>query len=176
MEKVNYRLALQAAQTEMQDALQERSALDVKIATLKQTIEGLSALLQDKPAEPAELPEELFGETGISGAIRFLLMRSEVPLTPVQIRHKLTEHAFDLSDYANAMAVIHNTLKRLDKQGELMTVKDASGQTIAYTTRLIAEDFGPRRPRHEVGDVTGPTSAHDSGMRGDEKPKPKPKK
>ena len=148
MEKQNYKLALQAARSEMSDLLQERAAVDARLGRLKQTIEGLSALIQEPTTE---LPERdgPFSEAGISAAIRVLLHTAKVPMSPVQIKTELWKRGFDLSEYANAMSVIHNTLKRLDRQGELMTVKDGAGQVVAYTTRWV-----------------GDGSADNSGMRG----------
>jgi hypothetical protein len=132
---------LEAAKLEMNELLQEKVLLDLKIGQLSQTMNALMSMLEPKPPDATNISDAaglLFGETGISGAIRLLLTRSERPLTPVQIRTELINHGFDLSDYANAMAVVHNTLKRLQSQGELMTVQDPSGQAVAYTTRFQA--------------------------------------
>jgi hypothetical protein len=139
MKITDYKAALEAARSEMQELLQDRALIDMRLGQLKDTIDALVALVKEKPAE---LPstEEVFGETGITAAIRVLLSHSRVPLAPMQIRTELMNRGFDLSDYANAMAVVHNTLKRLDKQGELMTVRDPSGQVIAYTTRRQGGD------------------------------------
>jgi len=135
MKRTDIEVALEAARKDMEEALQEKMLVELRVGQLAQTINALSSLLTVRPAE-IDVPEEVFGESGITAAIRVLLTRSKVPLAPVQIRTELMSHSFDLSDYANAMAVIHNTLKRLDKQGELMTVKNSSGQIIAYTTRF----------------------------------------
>jgi hypothetical protein len=114
---------------------------------LKQTIEGLSALTQEQPTESTEVSGELFGETGITGAIRLLLTTANVPLSPIQIRNDLKRHGFDLSDYVNAMTVIHNTLKRLESQGELLTVKDSAG-------KAVADSMGWREFRQAVSRMT----------------------
>lgn len=137
--------------------LKEKILLDLKIHQLSQTIKALDYLLQEKPIEPGELAAmtDLVGESGITGAIRVLLANSKLPLSPVEIRSELVSHGFDLKDYANAMAVIHNTLKRLERQDEITPVKDADGQVTGYMMRWV-----------------GPGSAERSGMRGDEKPKP----
>ncbi|MFZ0417439.1 MAG: hypothetical protein WAM04_05005 [Candidatus Sulfotelmatobacter sp.] len=170
---------LDAAKKQMSELLQDKVLLDLKIGQLSQTINTLMALLQPKPnpADIADISGLLFNDTSITGAIRTLLLQSQVPLSPTQIRTQLISNGFDLSEYQNEMAVIHNTLKRLEKQGELMTVNDSSGQTVAYTMRFLAPVELAPEPRREswrgkrAGDVTGPTSAHDSGMRGSEKPK-----
>jgi hypothetical protein len=151
MEKVNYRLALQAAMAEQSELFEERRRIDARLATLKATIEGLSALVQDKPAEPTQISEELLVGSSITGAIRVVLMHSNVPLSPTQIRTELAKNGFDLSEYANEMTVIHNTLKRLEGQGELLTVKDSSDKVIAYTTRFHADGVYASVPMNTPG-------------------------
>jgi YD repeat-containing protein len=138
MKRADIEKQLAAAHQEMEERLQEKMLLDLRLGQLSQTIQALDLLLQTKPIEPVELLEtdQVFGETGITNAIRALLVRTKTPLSPVQIRAELMNRNFDLSDYVNAMAVIHNTLKRLDKQGELTTVKNPAGQIIAYTAHL----------------------------------------
>jgi hypothetical protein len=129
---------LQEAKRQMNELMRDKVLLDLRIGQLSGTINTLTDMLQPKP-DPAEISDIgglLFGDSGITGAIRVVLTQAEAPLSPVQIRTELWKRGFDLHEYANAMAVIHNTLKRLEKQGELMTVTDANGQTIAYTTRF----------------------------------------
>jgi len=131
MTRSELKAQLDKAKQEMEELLQDKTLLDMRIGHLSETINAMMSLLAAKPTEPT-LPNELFGESGITGAIRFLLAHSNLPLSPMQIRDGLEKRGFDLSDYANAMAVIHNTLKRLEGQGELTTVKDPSGQVIGY--------------------------------------------
>src|ERR1700693_1673443 len=131
MHPADYIAALKAAQSELQDIIRERARLDDRVNQLKKTIDALSALLKDNPAltdgfsnaygilvgvEGLAAPGT--GDMGISDAIRHLLIESKAPLTPPEIRNYLAEKGFDFSAYANPLAVIHNTLKRLNKQGE----------------------------------------------------------
>lgn len=147
MKRTDYKAALEEAQREMEELLQERMLLDMRLVHLKQTIDALTHLLAPKPTEHASamdaaiagLAGEPISDVGITDAIRQLLTESTVPLSPVQIRTKLMNEGFDLGDYANKMAVIHNTLKRLERQGEVMTVCDSSGQIIAYASRWQTE-------------------------------------
>jgi hypothetical protein len=151
MKRAQIQAELEAGKKQMEDLLQEKTLLDLRIRHLSESLNALTFMLQEKPAELAEEDvDNVFGETGITAAIRVLLSRSKVPLAPVQIRTELMNRGFDLSNYENAMAVIHNTLKRLDRQGELTTVRNPSGQIVAYTMRWI-----------------GPGSAERSGMRGE---------
>lgn len=52
-------------------------------------------------------------------------------MKPPEIKAQLLHHGFDIGEYANPLAVIHNTLRRLGVQGELIIVKNPAGQ-IAY--------------------------------------------
>jgi len=68
---------------------------------------------------------------GISNAIRRILTGSRIPMSPTQIKTALSARGFDMGEYANPGAVIHNTLKRLEQQKELTVVRDPSGN-LAY--------------------------------------------
>jgi hypothetical protein len=139
--------ALEKAKEEMQGLLIEKRLLDLKLAHLSETIAAYESLLQ---APPENLRSkytlaDLMGDGGITDAIRLLLTNSKLPLGPVQIRDGLREQGFDLSGYANEMAVIHNTLKRLERQGELLTVTNPAGQIVAYTTAFQGDMEHPLR-------------------------------
>ena len=152
--------ALDSAKKEMAELLEKRSALDARITQIKATIDTLSALLTVQ--EPlfktdwSEVGESIYKtmlatddafsevrETGISDAIRHVLMTSPTPMSPTQVRDALEKGGLDLTAYANKLSVIHNTLKRSERQGELMTVRDAKGNVVAYTTRLVADPPAP---------------------------------
>lgn len=163
MTREEIKAELDAAKKQMEGLLQDKILLDLKVGQLSQTINTLIALLQPKP-DPADISDVsglLFEDSSITGAIRVVLLRSPVPMSPTQIRSELVKSGFDLSEYENEMAVIHNTLKRLDKQGELMTVKDSSGQTVAYTTRFQTQGFVPLNvPATEIKQVSSLPADH----------------
>jgi len=58
----------------------------------------------------------------LTSAIRQLLAVSIAPMRPPDVRTALADQGFNLSQYANKLAVIHNTLGRLEKQGEALQV------------------------------------------------------
>ncbi len=143
----DFRKALDAANRELADLTQKRTAIDQRMTQLMATVETLTALLQEPPSYTPkaewEAAAEVLSEAGISEAIRHVLLTSKTPMAPPQIRDALAAAGVELQHYANPMSVIHNTLKRLEKQGELLTVKSPSGQTVAYTTRWVAESLDP---------------------------------
>ncbi|MGO9084065.1 MAG: hypothetical protein ACLQBK_02475 [Candidatus Sulfotelmatobacter sp.] len=129
----SYRSAIEAAKAETQTLLQQRATIDARLAQLKKTIESLSCLLED--TSEYELLWEAAGagmlgaiaDSGITDAIRQLLSRFRGPLTPVQIRDRLAKEGFDINSYASGLTVIHNTLKRLERQGEITLVRSPDG-------------------------------------------------
>jgi hypothetical protein len=156
-QNADFRKALETAKSEMSELMQKKSVIDQRMTKLKATIEILTGLVQEPP--PAENPPihvllqhskdidaaiaaEGLNDLGITDAIRMVLTHSETPLTPTEIKTALVNAGVSLDKYVNAMSVIHNTLKRLDLQGELMTVKSPTGQTVAYTTQWVAEAPG----------------------------------
>jgi hypothetical protein len=119
-----YQKALRVAKKELQALLKERADLDTRISQLKQTVTNLAVLTGESSAleDPAADPSE-----GISNGIRRALFTSSVPLTPPQIRDALVKAGFSM-EYSSVLTVIHNTLKRLEKQGEV--VQTPSGWTV----------------------------------------------
>jgi hypothetical protein len=143
----DYENALTAASDEIQELLKKRSEIDARINQLKQTVDALAALLTPKISEDVNpwrnaplsnlaglmyVPVQDISEIGISDAIRQVIAESKIPLSPVEIKSALASRGVDLSGYANPGTVIHNTLNRLEKQGELMRVQNHAGQTVSY--------------------------------------------
>jgi hypothetical protein len=120
----------------MEEMLTKRAAIDKRLQQLKQTMDGLAALLEELPqvgfAPTAESDQSLSEGVGVSEAIRFVLAEAKCPLSPPEVKAFLSSRGFKFHEYANPMAVVHNTLKRLAMQGELMAL-DANGGTTLYT-------------------------------------------
>jgi hypothetical protein len=165
MTEENYRKAIKDAEEEVTRLTLYRASVDRKLAQLKAAITALSSLLEEPPK--VEDPT-IMGDVGISTAIRQTLKEAGAGLTPAQIKAKLTEAEFDLSKYANSSAVIHNTLKRLEGQGEILAVRDSSGitayavnpftrvdESIAKAIETVREAASRPVPIPSFADVTG---------------------
>ena len=113
----NYRAALDAAVKEYETLGAERQTIDRRLAQLAQTIGTLSRLLGLTPTVPL----------GITDACR-LVLRSGVPMTPVEVRDRLAGIGVDLDVYANDLSAIHTVLKRLNEAGEIRIVPRPSGR------------------------------------------------
>jgi len=145
--------ALKQARQSLDDALQERSAIERRIVSLKQTIEGLSALCEPEEAEDlVQVGGGLYPEsmTSLTDAIRKIFSESNEPvLTPPEVRDALLAMSVNLAKYKQPLVPIHNTLKRLESQEEIVSVKDDAGSVRGYQwvsplARAVAE-VGTRR-------------------------------
>jgi|SRR5271157_2696696 len=126
----HYKDSLEAAKTEMEELLSEQTQVEQRLAyivdrrqVLQKTILSLGELLG----------EEFEPETvGITQAIRKVLKDSSDDkgsfMSPVGIRNILQKDGFPLSDYKNALAVIHTTLKRLEDQREVESMTGTNGK------------------------------------------------
>jgi hypothetical protein len=108
----DYRRALETAAQEYEALGAARHRIDQRLGELAQTIATLSRLC---------------GVTstvawGLTDACRTVLRSAGVTMTPLEIRDRLQAVGVDLSGYANALAAIHTTLKRLNDAGELRSV------------------------------------------------------
>jgi hypothetical protein len=150
-----YLKALNDARKELEGLIQERAQLDDRIARLGKSIEGLASLCDDADHSDdlkTKLVELELSETmGLSSAIRQIINASVFPVTAPALRDALVDEGFDPKKYSNMLTVIHNTLLRLEKQGEIHRASNMLGMRGWQATR---------------------SPAHDSGMRGNEKSKP----
>jgi hypothetical protein len=123
MSKTDYSKALQSARTEFKKLLRERAQIDNRIIRLKQTITGLMGLCD---ANQNNILRSLNNNTPLpprfmrlTSAIRQVLAESISPMRPPELRDALRNRGLNLAQYANKLAVIHNTLTRLERQGEV---------------------------------------------------------
>jgi hypothetical protein len=170
MRLADYKAALDAAHTEIGELLQQRAKLDDRLNQLKTTVDALSTLLKTSPQidggfsnaygvlagiEGLMAPGAGAGDMGISDAIRQLLIESKAPLTPPEIRNYLSDKGFDFNAYANPLAVIHNTLKRLNKQGEIAGIAGAAGQVTSYVINQFHPAMSLRMRQPASDEETG---------------------
>jgi hypothetical protein len=126
----------------------------VQILDWKRVLDSLSTVSQDVSPDPdvlsGNLSRTLQPEAkliGFTDAIRETL-KGATPnsLTAPAIRYELLKMGFDFSKYKQELVAIHNTLKRLQQQGEIEPAKNERGKTIGYKwvsplIRALAEDY-----------------------------------
>lgn len=151
-----YTEALAKARRELAVLVQKRADLDKRISTLHITIEGLATL--SEPNESAKTAHESaqkgnLQELGITDAIRAILGGSQTHMTAPQIRNALADRGYDVDRFASILTVIHNTIKRMDDQGEIFNVQDPSGRFLGWMYKRLADRvtsypsrFNPRDP------------------------------
>lgn len=127
----DYKRALDAIYAELGELMRQRIQLDERMSHLKTSAEAISKLTVS-PQTPTEEAGGVVEDMGISDAIRHVLKSSQVPLTPSEIKRKLAESGLG-DTYVNFSAVIHNTLKRLLKQGEVTRVFDRFNKLTGFT-------------------------------------------
>ena len=67
-------------------------------------------------------------DMGLTEAIRWVFRQPMLlPLTPTGVRDELARMGYDLEKYAAMMPPIHNTLKRMKDNGEIVEVDDYVG-------------------------------------------------
>ena len=128
MKKSEYRKALESARSEFDRLLQQRLALENRILTLRQTIAGLVALCESDVAtastdenKVATFPRSV----RLTSATRQILGETDSPIRPPALRDALIRRGLNMSQYSNQLAVIHNTLIRLERQGQAIQVSGA---------------------------------------------------
>jgi hypothetical protein len=151
MDRTEYRKALNAATGEFERLLRERVELDGQIARLKQTIACLTGLCRRnghsrRPLNGNVSLRRRFARLTI--AIRQVLADAAAPLRPPELRDTLLDRGVMLDQYVNKLAGIHNTLARLQRQGEV-TENDV-GWTLTEKGRLASQmdllDLKPGSP------------------------------
>jgi hypothetical protein len=178
--------------------LRQRDEAEVELAKTRPLIISVFGLLsEDQQKANQQAIDDMEAESsGLQDAIKLVFSTHQGEwFTVSMVREFLTEMGFDLRRYkANPSASIGTTLKRLAADF-LKTTSSGSGTLyMRDPVYKLAEGarFGQRPPGADdlpvsdhshpihhpepiarVGDVTGPTSAYDSGMRGTEKPKAK---
>lgn len=113
----DYRAALAAAIREYEALGTRRRDIDGRLSELAQTIGTLSRLLGHTPTVPL----------GLTDACR-LVLRSGVPMTPIDVRDRLLAIGVDLSVYVSELSAIHTVLKRLNEAGEIRLIPRPSGK------------------------------------------------
>lgn len=144
----NYGRALADAKAEAAKLTFQKLGIERRLAQLKATIFTLSGLIEDPPEAEEAAPLEVV-DLGISEAIRKILKDAGFSMTPAQVKARLSDAAFEIGRYVNASAVIHNTLKRLESQGEVVAVNTPSGTAYAIAPSY-GDDLGNLRALQEA--------------------------
>jgi hypothetical protein len=111
---------------QFEEALAEKTEIDEKKKVTDEKVEALSdAVRALHKVYGGTLPEpvakQIEGDLGITDQVREAMKSQQGAawLQPTQVRTLVEQRGFALAGYSNPMAVIHQVLKRLEKQGQL---------------------------------------------------------
>jgi hypothetical protein len=146
--------ALTRARIKLTELIDERGRIDKEILDWKRVVDSLVAVSNEHPddasaeadfcSDPALFPHL---RAKLTDAIRYVLQAANRPLSPPELRfHLLNDLGFDFSKYKQELVPIHNTLKRLERQGEVLPKKNEQGLTVGYQwispiARALAEEM-----------------------------------
>jgi hypothetical protein len=120
--------ALDTARAKLTELVNARGRIDKEIIEWKRVVDSLSAVSEtvseDVPSDIglAELAPVL--RLKFTDAIRDILKTADGYVTAPQIRDQLIRMGFDFSKYKQELVPVHNTLKRLQDQGEVSARRD----------------------------------------------------
>jgi len=146
--------ALNKARQELDDLLIQRAEMDGRISQLEVTINGLAALCDPTDYYQGTPHPPLDASAGITDAIRMVLNQSHTAMTAPQIRDALLDMGYDTSRYASILTVIHNTIKRMNDQGEIFIVQN-SGRFVGWRYRTAPPPPGDNDLPNPFGRTLG---------------------
>jgi hypothetical protein len=156
-----YQKTLVKLKAEAAELIRQRQKIDTRLANLKQAMDGLDAVIQQRGRpRSGESVAGIEGQSslGLSDSIREILRIAGTPLSPTEIRDRLVrEMHFKPGQYANFLAVIHSTIRRLVMSKDVGFAEFA-GRTV-YLHNPRAET--PRTPAREGRARSRRTDVHE---------------
>jgi|SRR5579864_2137621 len=123
-----YKTALQQAKVDLANAITQRDYWNTEIARLQQLVRSLAAASAN-PATIEAIEKTLIGQISLADIVQSVVNRSVFPISATNVRDAVIEAGYDLSGYANALALIHQTLKRLSAKGSISDQGDGTYQS-----------------------------------------------
>ena len=118
MSKDAYKVALDEAEADLSNALQERDKWTLEVARCEQLVNSLSAMLENSRGFRGRVARGL-DEVGIQELIFTCIRQSSKAMNAVDVREMLKAIGYDLGKFSNPLAVIHGALKRLVKADKI---------------------------------------------------------
>jgi hypothetical protein len=134
-----YKIALKRAKGDLSHAIKQRDYWTIEIGRLQQLVKSLSASVEKKPYAKTDNKKTLSlnALVGVRFTDMILSIVSSVEggVVASDVKRILEDKGYDLSEYSNPSALIHQTLKRLHKDGRIVRTKDGKYE------RAILDDF-----------------------------------
>ena len=123
MNSEHYKQALEQARRELANAITQRDTWNLQIIRAQDLVQSLAAKVAEE--ENAERYQaEVNAYVDLMQAIEAIVNGAPGPVTPIEVRDGLTFYGYDLSHYANPMAMVHQTLKRLTADRHIQALPD----------------------------------------------------
>lgn len=126
--------ALEEARRQLATAIQERDRWNLEVVRLHNLVRTLAFNAQNAQ-RAEEVQHEIQHQIGIAQAIESFVNGARNPISPVEVRDGLLFYGYDIGRYANPLALIHQTLKRLVAAGRIRE----HGRTGRYTRSAFYE-------------------------------------
>ena len=128
----SYKKAIEDSKKDLRKLVSQRDEINLKIERKQAVIKALANALDDPAEAFAQIEEmdEIVAPVGLTDKIRIVLRSSMDGFTAVDVRNMLEALKFDLSDYSNALATIHTTLKRLERAKEVKSEITPTGDKV----------------------------------------------
>lgn len=110
-----YRDALEMALAEFKALQEQERQIAIRKANVKASIKALAPLVNQKSTDVNSL--------GLADAIRLVFGGTSRTLSPIEVRGKLEDLGFNLSNFENPLASIHTALNRMVDTNELVSSK-----------------------------------------------------
>ena len=131
-----YKAALEKAKTQLIHAIKQRDFWNLEIIRLQQLYKSL--LDAQGPNLSAMEDALIAGQVGFSDLVQSIVSRSTGPVTATEVRDGVWASGYDLRDYSNALALIHQTLKRLAEKGHIKSLGDGRYTRSPFYEALLA--------------------------------------
>jgi hypothetical protein len=154
----NYSEMMAELEGELSRAMDERERVEARIDTLLTAIESVKSLAEESDEEVIQPPSA--PEAGFTEKVRAVLnLNMAKSFTPVEIRDVLIDNERD-ADPKVMLIHIHNTVKRLRRQGEVEIVMRPDGNRGYRAKSIMAKDAMDRIkrgmiPPSQIGAATG---------------------
>ncbi|MBZ5525081.1 MAG: hypothetical protein LAP21_22885 [Acidobacteriia bacterium] len=118
-----YKAALKKAKNDLSAAIRQRDYWTIEIGRLQQLVKSLAASVE-KRSPDVNTRRKKFSLNALVG-VRFtdmvhsIVNSSEEGVSASDVKEQLQNRGYDFSEYSNPMALIHQTLKRLAKDGRI---------------------------------------------------------
>lgn len=122
MTSADLKLSLEQAKRELLVTVQARDHWNMEIVRLQNLVKALAASVATTERSE-KLAEAMQFQLGITEAVEAFVNQSPDPVTPIEVRNGLLLQGYQVGRYANPLAVVHQSLRRLAAAGRILEIR-----------------------------------------------------